>query len=304
INIFPGGNNMSKYNPALTIELYKVNKIEHKQPLEVVFKHIELDGLDQRSRLINQVSIRLDKIIEPTESKPYWLLNFSRILNVAPGQRGKDDQIKDIELEEGHDFAEETAVLYIPHTEYILIQYAHHGPRVSAINEYLNTYIQDMGETPKHYEFLVKLKPDAEARLDNKDTLTELEIRIDPNQMTAAMRNEGKTLAQAIDTVGNLNPKSVYLKVSAKSDDGLVKTGVKNFLKMIAREGIASTVRATGFDEDSEKPETVDLIKDRERKIFKNVPLSTNKRWSEEVRYEHLEKAYNGWKKILSGSKK
>lgn len=295
---------MVKYIPSLTIELYKVNKCDHKQPLEEVFKVIEKDSLNQRSRLIKQVSIRLDKITQPTEDKLFWLLNFSRILNVAPGQRGKDDKISDIELEEGHDFAEETAVLYIPQSEYILIQYAHHGPRVSAINEYLNTYIQDMNETPKQYEFLVKLKPDAEARLDNKHTLTELEIRIDPNQMTAAMRQEGKTLAQAIETVGKLHPKSVYLKISAKSDDGLEKAGIKKFLKMIARGGIASTVRATGFDEDNEKPETVDLIKDRERKIFKNVPLSPNKRWSEIVRYEHLEKAYNGWKKILSGSKK
>lgn len=116
--------------------------------------------------------------------------------------------------------------------------------------------------------------------------------------------NEDPTAAQAIDTVGKLNPKNVYLKISAKADDGLVKTGVKKFLKMIARDGVASTVRATGLDEDSETLETVDLIKDREKKIFKNVPLSSNKRWSEAVRYEHLEKAYNGWKKILLGSKK
>ncbi|MGE8559878.1 MAG: DUF6731 family protein [Acinetobacter sp.] len=293
---------MAKYNPSLTIELYKVNKFEHKQPLEEVFKVIERDSLETRSRLIKQVSIRLDKINQPAEDKPYWLLNFSRILNVAPGQRSKDDQIKDIELDEGHDFAEETAVLYIPQSEYILIQYAHHGPRVSAINEYLNIYIQDVNETPKQYEFLVKLKPDAEARLDNKDILTELEIKIHPNQMTSAMRQEGKTLAQAIDTVGKLNPKSVYLKISAKPEDGLIKNGIKKFLKMIARDGIASTVRATGFDDGSDTPETVDLIKDREKKVFKNVPLSSNKRWSEAVRYEHLEKAYNGWKKILLGS--
>ncbi|KJV39741.1 DUF6731 family protein [Acinetobacter brisouii] len=293
---------MAKYNPLLTIELYKVNKFEHKQPLEKVFEIIEKDSLDQRSRLVNQVSIRLDKLIQPTEDKPYWLLNFSRILNVAPGQRGNDDQITDIELEEGHDFAEETAVLYIPQSEFILIQYAHHGPRVSAINEYLNTYIQDMNDAPKQYEFLVQLKPDAEARLDNKDTLTELEIRINPNQMTAAMRQEGKTLAEAIETVGKLNPKSVYLKISAKPEDSLVQTGVKKFLKMIAREGVASTVRATGLDDNSEKPETVDLIKDKEKKTFQNVPLSPNKRWSEAVRYEHLEKAYTGWNKILSGS--
>lgn len=32
---------MAKYNPSLTIELYKVNKFEHKQPLEEVFKVIE-----------------------------------------------------------------------------------------------------------------------------------------------------------------------------------------------------------------------------------------------------------------------
>lgn len=101
-----------------------------------------------------------------------------------------------------------------------------------------------------------------------------------------------------------MNPKNVYLKISAKADDGLVKTGIKKFLKMIARDGVASTVRATGLDEDSDNLETVDLIKDRERKVFKNVPLSSNKRWSETVRYEHLEKAYNGWKKILLGSKK
>lgn len=295
---------MKKYNPSLTIELYKVNKFEHNQPLEEVFKIIEKDSLEERSRLVKQVSIRLDKIIQPTEEKSFWLLNFSRILNIAPGQRGRDDQIRDIELEEGHDFAEETAVLYIPKSEYILIQYAHHGPRVSAINDYLNNYIKDTNEMPRQYEFLVQLKPDAEARLDNKDILTEIEVRINPNQMTSAMRQEGKTLAQAIDTVGKLNPKNVYLKISAKTDDGLVKTGVKKFLKMIAKDGVASTVRATGLDENSEILETVDLIKDREKRIFKNVPLSSNKRWSEAVRYEHLEKAYNGWKKILLGSKK
>lgn len=53
---------MAKYNPSLTIELYKVNKFEHKQPLEEVFKVIEKDSLEQRSRLIKQVSTRLDKI--------------------------------------------------------------------------------------------------------------------------------------------------------------------------------------------------------------------------------------------------
>lgn len=97
----------------------------------------------------------------------------------------------------------------------------------------------------------MQLKPDAEARLDNKDILTEIEIRINPNQMTSAMRQEGKTLAQAIDTVGKLNPKNVYLKISAKADDGLVKIGVKKFLKIIAKDGVASTVRVTGLDDNS-----------------------------------------------------
>uniref|UniRef100_UPI00148EFD7B DUF6731 family protein n=1 Tax=Acinetobacter sp. TUM15064 TaxID=2609134 RepID=UPI00148EFD7B len=259
------------------------------------------DPLDKRSRLINKTSIRLDKIIEPNSDKPFWLLNFSRILNVAPGQRAADDQIRDIELAEGHDFAEETAILYVPDSEYILIQYSHYGPRVSAINDYLNTYITDIDGMPKHYEFLVKLKPDAEARLDNKEIITEVEIRIDPNQMNASMKAQGKSLGESLETLGKLKPKSVYLKIVSKKEEGLVARSLKPFFKGIAKEGIASTVKIKGYDEDSSDLEEVDLIKDKEKKVFKNVSLSENKRWSEEIRYIHLEKAYNGWKAILKG---
>lgn len=295
---------MSTYKPTLTIELYKVEKFNHDQPLEEVFKLILKDELIKRSRLINKTSIRLDTIFKPTNQKPFWLLNFSRILNVAPGQRGKDETIQDIELEEGHDFAEETAVLYVPKSEHILIQYSHHGPRVSAINEYLNTYNLDSDIEPKHYDFLVKLKPNAEARLDKKDVLTELEIKIDPNQMTSAMRAEGKSLGQALESIANLKSKSIYLRITAEKEEGLVAKGIKKFLKNIAKNNIATIVRATGTDEGSEKVETVDLIKDREKISFNNVPLSEHKRWAIKDRHDYLEKAYNGWKKMLEGSKK
>ncbi len=121
---------MSIYSRKLTVELYKVKKIQHEQSLDNVLQHISTDILSVRTRVINQRQVRLDIIKPPSEDKPYWLLNFSCNLNRAPGQADEHGEVQDIELAEGKIFASDATVLYVPHTEFILIEYVHSGPRV------------------------------------------------------------------------------------------------------------------------------------------------------------------------------
>ena len=53
---------MSIYSRKLTVELYKVKKIQHEQSLDNVLQHISTDILSVRTRVINQRQVRLDII--------------------------------------------------------------------------------------------------------------------------------------------------------------------------------------------------------------------------------------------------
>ena len=66
-------------------------------------------------------------------------------------------------------------------------------PRVSAIQEYLSTYLT---ESPSIYEFQVKLKPNTEARLQATKHLKEIYVKVAPASITPEMRDTNSSVAQ------------------------------------------------------------------------------------------------------------
>lgn len=289
------------YSRKLTVELYKVKNVDHNQSLDVVLKFIKNEPLASRGRLVNQRSVRLDAIQEPTDQKPYWLMNFSSNLNRAPGQAAFDKEVSDIELPDGAVFASDAAVLYVPKTDYILIEYSQHGPRVSSIQDYLSFYLQDQ-DAPRIYEFQVKLKSDAEARLGKLAYHKKLSVKVAPASLTSDLRNANSSLNQALQTVTDDKDLVVEISISVMGKKKKDLSSYMPFLTRVSRDGAAKIAKVSGSVEEDGEIEEVDLIKDRERKVFNNVLLSQKgKRCSQNDRFDYLQRSYTHWVKLLDG---
>lgn len=268
------------------------------QTIDQLLQQIHSDSLQRRERTVFGRRIKLETTIPPTTQKPFWLLDFLKIRTEnAPGLVTANTQSQSIPLQQGQHFSENTAALYIPNKNIILIQYNHHGPRSSTISDYLSLY---SGQQGLDYEFRIKINQNAQARLAGKTQFTKLTFKIAPANLSPAFRAQNRSLISAINhqhALANGDWIDLTMSVDARSSNSLSIAPIMQSLIALAGLGsnTVSNLQIAGRNNLTEKVDVVDLLKEKEEIAFNNMPLDHGNRILFADRANRLEIAYNGW---------
>lgn len=279
--------------------MYKLNSDKKSVPLVDLLEQISSSKLANRERKLGLQPYRMEEAIKPTKSNPFWLIDFSkRRYEGGPGKASKNTPVESFDMT-GFQFAEETAVLYDPDTHYVVVQYNHHGPRAASIADYFSSYDSS---SPNHYELLLQISPDAQARLQSKTIFTRIHLKVAPSKLSPEYKKNNVSLMSALSSqTDEFGGDTVTFEVSLNrgSNTSLkIKNKLKALLKMANQESDAvSAMVITGKDGVDSPIDAVDLIRERLETSIKDMPLDSGLRYPKDERYKALQRAYNGWKK-------
>lgn len=235
-----------------------------------------------------------------------WLDFAHRRVGHGPGRMAPDQPIRDIDLADGEHFGEDTAVVVDMQTGYAAVQYNHHGPKVTAIEEYLR--LADMavagarvadGINPDRFGFTwgTHLNPDGYDRLRDLGIYREVSVQINVPGATQHDFIHGRALGQIIDHVVPEGTETVTLsfKAAAPRNSALGDQGVEGLLTDIRRLG-DSVQKAVvkGRVGPREPIEEIDLI---EEQLSRDVALriARGERYAREDRWEALRTTLQLW---------
>lgn len=268
--------------------------------LEEILVDIEFDDLESRLRIIDKNPVRIEHIEKSEDGM--WLMDFVKLRDVhGPGKASMGSPVQGFEFEEGEVFCEETAALYSPETNHIIIQYNHFGVRHSAIEEYFSSYVESENNI---YGLKPKYDDEVDNKFRNRKNIRKLKVGLDPRLLSQKDADAGTALSKAIEIGSESNGATIDITISAGVDK-------KRFLDRESISGFISKVRGISEqkpdsirhlevgivgDIDS-KMQVLDLIAPRLSKIYQDIKLDSDKRWPRKERYNRLLKAYRSWEK-------
>lgn len=281
-----------------TVHAFGVAALDNSEDLEVTLKTILGDDLEQRNRRIAGADIRVEDI---KKTGGVWLLDFAKLRYIhGPGKGSKSKAVQGFSFEGDETFCEETAVMYIPSTKHLLVQYNHYGVRYSAIEEYFSKYIESENNI---YEFSPKYDADTERLYEQRTLTKKLVLSIDPRHLSAADRKAGTAVAEAINIGDKSNAGAVELTISAGAGKKGKLTEYIDRTIALARklyednpDSVSKIKASVSIDH---KVKVLDLITQRLKLDFGDLPVGEDKRWARTDRYRGLERAKKGWIKVL-----
>lgn len=285
----------------MKIHAFKVRPFNDTVPLSDVLGMIEQDeDLGSRIMEIRGSEMRLEEV---RRRNGLWFLDFVKIrTDHGPGHVGRNAPVKGFEFEEDEGFGEETSALYDPETNYILIEYNHHGVRAAGIQDYLSEYDVAANNV---YEFVPKLDEDVERKLRDQAITRKLAFTLELGRMSAADRREGRALADAITYGRNAGAEKMKIEISVSRDNraGLgeqARQTVDSILNVLGRNpGAVSRLEVTGKEDNHAAPEVLDLLGHRLVAVFDNLQTGEDLRYPRRERWRALVRARNGWIRVL-----
>lgn len=124
--------------------LYDVRAGESNEPLaddslEMAIKAASSTGLAERTRQVNDKVRRLEN---HALSKDFWLLNFVTGEYSGPGRTAVGTPTEPIQLESDEHFAHETAMLYDPREQIVLLESGLSGVGPGVATQYLASFVE------------------------------------------------------------------------------------------------------------------------------------------------------------------
>lgn len=284
----------------MKVHAFGVKKINKSGELESLLQQIHSDPLVKRIRNVGFNDIRIENV---KNDKDLWYFDFGKFRDQhGPGKASRSKPTKGFDFDDGEVFCEETACLYIPKTNHLIVQYNHHGTRVGLIQNYLNSYDQNNSYT---FELLPKYDDAVEGKFRNRAATKKIIFEIDPRFLNQQDKVAGTALTQALDLGKQSQGEKVELIISAgKAKNRFLSEFIDktaNVLKKKAGEnpdGITKLKVGVLENLDS-RMEVLDLIAHRLVHEFSDMRLGKDLRFPRDERYKALTRAYNGWKNVL-----
>lgn len=286
----------------MKVHLFRVRTMDGAEPLVDLLTRIKADALDARLRRIGYHEMRMESIVAPGEAgndSPYWLLDFTKLrFEHGPGKISRGAPIEGFELEDDEGFGEETAVLYDPASNYLILQYNHNGPRSGTIEQYLCSYEDAV---VGKYSFLIVLDETANLRLAQKDIIKKVQFKVAAPRITNAQLNGNVPLGRVLDMANNLDGETVEIIIS--SGRGRLSAGVQNLLETLRgmmpaaahdADGALQTFRVTGTAGDGETDE-INMLVTKEEQSIDNLVMGDDLRYTQASRWNGLLRARRGW---------
>lgn len=287
----------------MNVGLFTVSDFDRNTQLESALASIQRMPLENRMKEVYRgFHMRLETIMEPNEERPYWLLDFVRLrYDHGPGRASSHAPIAGFDLAPDDGFGEETAMLYVPQSKHLFIQYNHHGTKQGALVSYLAMVNPDR---VYGFEISPSLDPAVEAKLLRSDRFSRFEMSIAPGLLSAEMRNEGVAVAQALRATDGFSAPHVTVTLSVgHSKASLATAAVRDAINFVRRavnahDGAVSSASVIGksVDDVDAKAEVLDLIAPRKKWEFTDLELGLDRRYTQQSRFRALERAYMGWR--------
>lgn len=286
----------------MTVHLYKV--LAPVAPLREALEFIQQCAVADRNRDTSHYEMRLEAAAPPRSGRAFgkfWLLDFTKLrFDHGPGRVKRTAPIRSFHLAEDEGFGEETAALYDPLTEHIVIQYNHNGPRASAIAEYLSLCEPDID---RNFEFLPKLDGNVQVKFAKQGILKKLTFRIAAPSPTSAMREAGVSVGRAIDLSDEVGAHSIDVTLSAgrgKLHDNRVRHIVNNLLRFRDNDrrhdsNELSALRVHGKVDEVSPIEELDFLVPKISMEIDGIQRDDGLRYTRDSRWSALLRARNGW---------
>jgi hypothetical protein len=264
---------------------------ESTHPPEIAFEHFAKNPLSGRMRELSHSRIRLEDF---KKKGSHLFLNFVLFrTGSGPAIVSDSNPIAEIEIEDDEFFGEDTACLYDPKTRYLLIQYNHHGPKASTIEEYL-TYSED--ERIYSYQLVPKLSPASEARIMGLHLVSKLEVSFAVPDLSNVKDSSSLSVGAAIKLGQQQGAQTMMLSLGNRS--GLAASAVKELAISLLRaasgdSGVKRLSVRAQVDKDSPR-ETIDLVAER-LSAEVEIPLGSGRRYSLDERWSHLAQIHKTW---------
>ncbi|MGE5523159.1 MAG: DUF6731 family protein [Rhodospirillaceae bacterium] len=285
----------------MTVYLYRVSRFtDGTEKLEKVLQAMMDDSLEARLRSCGTVEVRAEAIRAPRTDAPYWLFDFGRLrFEHGPGRASRKKAIEGFDLAPDEGFGEETAALFVPGTNFLILQYNHYGVRHGTVEQYLSMYRRG---AHNDYRLHLKLDDDADARLARKQLFKRFVFGLVPGKLTDQYRKQGVALSSALRVGEDLNADAVEVTVSVNRARKSALSHRNVHQLMHALRAAMSTTQSpvnklivAGKDDESSVTEVIDLIAPKMSLEFDNLIMGTDRRFTRDSRWHALERAYGAW---------
>lgn len=286
----------------MKIHAFKVNAERGSADLVDVLKLVEAEKkLAKRVRLVSQAEVRIEAL---EERNGVWLIEIVKFRQTqGPGRGKRNAKVEGFDFKKGESFAEETAALFDPATNYMLVQYNHSGVRAGALGQYLSDYD---GAASNVYSLDPKFDPDTERKLLQKAIKKSLSFRIDVTAMTAQDLKNGVALADAIAFGRSCSAGLITVELAAGGtrDNGLsgkVSETLTALRRLMGNNPAAvKSVKVGGKTDADDAIEVLDLLAHRLSVDLDDIKPGIDLRLPLDDRWKGLLRARNGWKKVLT----
>lgn len=263
-------------------------------------------------RLITDLSlrwrgeIRLDEI-EPQSNdfnEVIYFLGFSKEREIGPGKLKKDSIIEGISLEKDYSFGEETAALYIPKKQWLLVMHNQSGIGPTRIMSYFNQI--DNGATYLDYLATPFLSPKVDQQLKAMKGLTVVEFDATADYLSSLNTDETISLSASLSDKSVKRVKMVLMANEAgtkKKVRKFLSDGYKNLVNLLkqADDNDVSRLIVRGPDPEADNKDLVlNLLKHqiKERRSANDLIIEDS-RYTVESKWKLLERCYLDWNKKL-----
>lgn len=288
---------------GVTVHPFRV-VVENKKaaPLDRVLEAIKRTPLEQRMRLCSHVPMRVEAV--ERHSDGFYLIDFTRLrYEGAPGRASGKKPVSDIDFAVGEGAAEETAALYDPANNHLLVQYNHHGARSARIAEYLSSF-DDVAENL--YGLETRFEPEVERRLAQKQIIKAIRFRVATDAVSVADKSSGNSLTQVLEPARELGAEFIEIRLNAERirERGLQRGSLNKILgwlhkRMDVHADSVTALEVTGKVDADDKAETINLLGNRMAASFSDLKVGPGLRYPRQARWQALIRARSGWLKQL-----
>lgn len=263
-------------------------------------------------RLITDLSlrwrgeIRLDEI-EPQSNdfnEVIYFLGFSKEREIGPGKLKKDSIIEGISLEKDYSFGEETAALYIPKKQWLLVMHNQSGIGPTRMMSYFNQI--DNGATYLDYLATPFLSPKVDQQLKAMKGLTVVEFDATADYLSSLNTDDSISVSASLGDKSVKRVKMVLMANEAgtkKKARKFLSDGCKNLVNLLkqADDKDVSRLIVRGPDPEADNKDLIlNLLEHqiKERRSANDLVIENN-RYTVESKWKLLERCYLDWNKKL-----
>lgn len=287
---------------SVSVHLFTVQRSDHSIPLSDQLSFIAGQQLADRNRVIAKQNMRLESVELIGDC---WYLDFAKIrFDNGPGKASLQSPVTGFQIADDEGFGEETAAIYCPANNAMVVQYNHYGVRSGSIAEYLSQYNTQQFN---NYDLAVKYDPDVEASLAQKQFFRKLNFTLNFGKITQEHKDAGLSLSDVISLENTFQAGSVEIRISMpRGGDGLSLDAVRGAIDwfqdvtQVDPKAASKIEFHAGNDRDA-AVEVLDLVHPKLTHSYESreLVIGPDKRYTRESRFDILRRSLHSWARYL-----